>query len=157
MRFWDRATSEAIGDKKQKRVRANLTNNQVSSPSRVFGQRPPFSNPLNSESYEELPKQSLGREVRRPDVEPIDETSGNSNDTLLGTTSAAGAGGTGHSTINVSGNPTKAEITSAFGTPAAAGAGFIGTIDDANFHTAVFICVSDGVLNWHWNRCTKAT
>lgn len=157
MRFWNRATSASVGDKKETQVKSSMTNRQVSNPLRVFGQRAPFSNPMDESVYGLSPDPSLGREVRNPEVEPVDQTAGNSNDTLLST--ASGASGDGvvadFSSINVNSPPTYAQITSAFGTPASVGGGFIGVIDDAGFHTAVWLCVSDGALNWHVEALTK--
>lgn len=159
MRFWDRATSEATGDRKEKTVRARLTNRQVSSTLRVFGQRPPFSNSSDPSVYKEGSLPSLGDEIQRPVVVPVDLTAGNLGDTLLSTSTGAvvsGAGATASfSNADVVGEPDYAEITAIFGTPAAVGPGFIGVIDDNAFHTAMFLCISDGVLNWHIEALKK--
>ena len=51
--------------------------------------------------------------------------------------------------------PTDAEITSAFGTAASKGAGWVGVMDDAGAGLVMTIAVSDGT-NWHQVQLTKA-
>ena len=45
--------------------------------------------------------------------------------------------------------PTQAEMVTAFGTAAAAGAGFIGMIDDAAAGVNEYVCISNGT-NWYY-------
>lgn len=52
-------------------------------------------------------------------------------------------------TDDVSNLPTDSELDSAFGTPAAVGAGFIGLVDDAGSGAAVWLVASDGTNWWH--------
>ena len=52
--------------------------------------------------------------------------------------------------------PTDAELDSAFGTPAAAGAGFLALLDDNSGGANVYLVASDGTNWWHV-ALTKAT
>jgi hypothetical protein len=61
-----------------------------------------------------------------------------------------------HATDDVSNPPTDAELDTAFGTPAAVGAGFVGTLDD-NAGGANFYIVSSDGTNWWYTAMTKAT
>ena len=58
-------------------------------------------------------------------------------------------------TDDVSSPPTDAELDTAFGTPAAVGAGFVGVLDDNGAGAAVYLCASDGTNWWH-SAMTKA-
>jgi hypothetical protein len=66
--------------------------------------------------------------------------------------------GRGHnfSDDDVTDPPTDAELDTAFGTPAAVGAGFTGVLDDAGAGADVWLCASDGT-NWWYVAMTKAT
>ena len=69
---------------------------------------------------------------------------------------AAGGIRTEYVTDNIAGaEPTDAELDTAFGTPAAQGAGYVGVLDDNGAGTAVFLCASDGTNWWH-SAMTKA-
>ncbi len=59
------------------------------------------------------------------------------------------------STDNTANPPTKAQLTSAFGSPSTVGSGFIGIIDDNGAHTNEYICWSDGT-EWFYATGTKA-
>ena len=61
-----------------------------------------------------------------------------------------------HSTANTANPPTDADLNTAFGTPEAVGAGFVGTLDDAGGGANDYICWSDGT-NWWYATGTKAT
>jgi len=52
--------------------------------------------------------------------------------------------------------PTDAELDSAFGTPAAVGAGFHAIVDDNDANTTVFAVYSNGT-SWWYVALTKAT
>ena len=54
-----------------------------------------------------------------------------------------------NSTADVSSPPTDAELDAEFGTPAAAGAGFVATLDDNGAGTAGYLVWSDGTNWWH--------
>jgi NACalpha-BTF3-like transcription factor len=60
-----------------------------------------------------------------------------------------------HSAANVTNPPTDAELDTAFGTPAVAGAGFIGTLDDNGGGANFYFVASDGA-NWWYVAGTKA-
>ncbi len=51
--------------------------------------------------------------------------------------------------------PTDAELDSAFGTPAALGRGFLGTVDDADGDTNFYLAVTSDA-SWYWVKLTKA-
>jgi hypothetical protein len=51
--------------------------------------------------------------------------------------------------------PTNAELDTAFGQPAAVGAGFLGVINDAGLNVRVFLVISDGTA-WHSQLLTVA-
>jgi hypothetical protein len=53
-------------------------------------------------------------------------------------------------TSDISNPPTNAEITSAFGTPAAAGEGFIALMDDNDAATNIYIVASTGTTEDRW-------
>ena len=59
------------------------------------------------------------------------------------------------STDDVTAIPTALELTTAFGTPAAVGSGFIGVVNDNNAGSNIYLAISDGT-NWHWIAATKA-
>jgi len=56
---------------------------------------------------------------------------------------------------NVSNPPTDAELDTAFGTPAALGAGFIGILDDNSGDTDVWLCYTSDT-SWYYLKGTKA-
>jgi hypothetical protein len=60
------------------------------------------------------------------------------------------------SSANVSAPPTDAELDTAFGTPAAVGAGFLALLDDNAAGSAVYLIASDGTNWWHvaLTKCT---
>lgn len=66
--------------------------------------------------------------------------------------------GRGHnfSDDDVTDPPTDAELDTAFGTPAAVGAGFVGVVDDDGAGADVWLVASDGT-NWWYTALTKAT
>lgn len=51
--------------------------------------------------------------------------------------------------------PTKAELTTSFGTPASRGAGFVGTVNDNAGGANMFFVTSDGT-DYFWVLTTKA-
>jgi len=59
------------------------------------------------------------------------------------------------STDDVTDPPTDAELDSAFGTPAALGAGFIGILDDNSADTDVWMCYTSDT-SWYYLQGTKA-
>lgn len=59
-------------------------------------------------------------------------------------------------TDDVTNPPTDAELDTAFGTPAAVGAGMIGVLDDNGAGTNCYLVWSDGT-NWWYAAGTKAT
>ena len=59
------------------------------------------------------------------------------------------------SNANISIPPTDAELDGIWVSPAAAGDGFIGFVDDNGAHTAVYLITSDGTNWWH-GALTKA-
>ncbi len=59
------------------------------------------------------------------------------------------------STDDVTAIPTDAELDTAFGTPAAVGAGFIGVVNDNNANTDLYLAISSGT-SWYWLKATKA-
>lgn len=60
------------------------------------------------------------------------------------------------STADVTNPPTDAELDSAFGTPAAVGAGFAAIVNDNNGDTTVWLVTSTGA-SWFYVALTKAT
>ncbi|MHB1007489.1 MAG: hypothetical protein ACYC3S_17880 [Chloroflexota bacterium] len=58
------------------------------------------------------------------------------------------------STADIANPPTAAQLTTAFGAPAAVGAGFAAMVDDNNAHTAEYLVWSDGT-NWWQAAGTK--
>jgi len=56
---------------------------------------------------------------------------------------------------DVSDPPTDAELDSAFGTPAALGAGFVGVLDDNSGDADVYICYTSDT-SWYYLKGTKA-
>lgn len=59
------------------------------------------------------------------------------------------------STANVSTPPTAAQLSSAFGTPANLGDGFIGLVDDAGTGTAFYVCFTVGGV-WAYEQLSIA-
>lgn len=153
MRYWDRL----IRDSDERPVIRNrpTTSPPQHGPSHVWRQRPLFSNPLLPESYEVPAVQRTGSEINLSSTDPVDKTPGNASEAAIKTTSSAAKVTATLATTNVSNPPTETQIISAFGTAQSVGKGFIGIIDDANFHTALFLCVSDGT-NWHFEALSRA-
>lgn len=59
------------------------------------------------------------------------------------------------SVANVTSPPSDAELDSAFGTPATLGRGFIGTVDDNDGDTTMWLCITSDA-SWYYIATTKA-
>ncbi len=143
MRFWNRLTDPTIPGARSRSVsRANSPTN--------FGLRPMFSVPS-----EEVPPvtETMARESKLDELTPIDTGPGSQFREDLIKPEVGIPVVLTYSTDNVSGTPTDAEFTAAFGTQEP---GFIAMVIDAAAAGQVYIVVKSLSNLWWYEALTKA-